>query len=60
MFASKVSAPCREYDVFAKLGRDGWKFLCTVQAKSVEDAKNIAIIEHPKAQRHKVAVYPKR
>jgi hypothetical protein len=60
MLSGKGTLPKREFDVFAKLNKDGWKFFCTLEAHSVDDAKNLALVENPQLQPHKLAVYPRR
>lgn len=50
----------RKFDVFARKGKTGWAYKCTIEAKTEAHAKELVLEEHVDLQRHQLAVYPKR
>lgn len=50
----------RKFDVFARKGKTGWSYKCTIEAKTEAHAKELVLEEHVDLQKHQLAVYPKR
>ena len=51
----------KKFDVFTRSGKGGsWAYRCSVEAKSIEHAKNTVLNEHGELKRQHIAVYPKR
>jgi hypothetical protein len=50
----------KKFDVFAKKGKEGWKFDCVVEACSAQEAKMKGMRELGITNPQRVSVYPRR
>lgn len=50
----------KQFDVFARKGRTGWAYRCSIEAKTETHAKELVLQEYEDLQKHQLAVYPKR
>lgn len=50
----------KKFDVFAKRGKNGWAYHCSIEAKTEAQAKNIVLQESNDLKEHQLAIYPKR
>jgi hypothetical protein len=50
----------KQFDIFAKRGKTGWGFYCSVEARNSEEAKIKALQENDELRGRILAVYPKR
>ena len=62
---ASVSLPHRDnmlkkFDIFARKGRSGWSYKCSIEAKTEAHAKELVLKENIELQKHQLAVYPKR
>lgn len=50
----------KKFDVFARKGRTGWAYKCSIEAATESHAKELVLQEHEDLKKHQLAVYPKR
>lgn len=55
-----TEAAVKKFDVFAKKGKEGWKFDCIVEARSAQEAKMKGMREIGITNPNRVSVYPRR
>lgn len=53
-------ATLKKFDVFARKGKNGWAYKCSIEAKTESHAKNLILQEFNDLKEHQLAVYPKR
>ena len=60
MNVSLAATGLKQFDVFARKGKAGWVYQFTIEAKSLEQAKERALKEDPSFRPHMITAYPKK